>query len=140
NAFLGTQSHELNRNDLLMRLQQELPVLGDCRDDQTSFHRRKTIADADAWAAAERQIVVARNPRLPARCETFGIKALRIVKEPRVAVERIGAYGDKASSGYFISSNKDVFDRLSCKSRCRRIQAKGFTDHHFGVRQYLQNR
>src|SRR5262249_23929514 len=116
----------------------EAESLGGGGEDQLGFHHREAVADADARAAAEREVGEARQALLEIAQPAFGLERRGVVEVARVAVDRPGRHHERRALREREAGDLDGRDRLARDAPRRRIEAHRLEDDGLGERELVE--
>src|SRR5690349_24617951 len=136
-AVFGAEGDGEEWSDAAVGNKRELKALREGGEEQRGFHHGETGADADARASAERKIRETRKAAAADRivAPAFGIEAFGIGKETRIAMDDPLEQENVGTSGDAIAVEFEVANGPAANAPSRRVEAHGFLDDHFGVRQ-----
>src|SRR2546422_10289661 len=91
----------------------ETESLTDSRQQQHDFHHGKVVSNAGAWTAAEREVSVLRQRVAKVFCPAFRFEAIRLIVEPRVALDCPLKHEYLCFGGHSKTANFALLNRLS---------------------------
>src|SRR5207245_124341 len=104
----------------------EAGTLGESGEQKVTLHHGEVLADADAWACAERQVGVARELLLSFGCEAFRLELLRLWEVLFATVQGVGCEQDNPVFGNAIAINLDITYGTAREGIGRWVEPHGF--------------